>query len=330
MEESIGARVKRKREFKRNPGKKSRRPRKRLTVIKNETLPDDILRIIFTMINSTLKNRSSVLLTCKKWNQIGISCMDPSIEDNMLIIHQSGIGNIETVEKLLKDERIDPSACGNEAIRRAAKGNHDKVVELLLTKEKVDPEMVHPMQKSNYSYANTIDSMIDYLQFSASSSEIKSELIDETNRDYNFVFSQHTDAICTAATLGHIKVINKIMTSQKYMNNICLRCHIENFAIFRAANNKKWDMVLEFLKLDKKIDPTKRNNGILFRIYHDPNFTYSQSHCDDLSQELVLKKLLDYPQTFASGLPYYVSPKDSSFRQLWKKKKSELKIWSKP
>src|SRR3989304_6063778 len=48
-------------------------------------------------------------------------------------------GDIEIVELLLADHRVDPSANDNHAIRLASSKGHDKVVKLLLADSRVDP-----------------------------------------------------------------------------------------------------------------------------------------------------------------------------------------------
>ena len=44
-----------------------------------------------------------------------------------------------TVQLLLQDERVDPSAYDNEAIRRACEKGHLNIVQLLLQDKRVDP-----------------------------------------------------------------------------------------------------------------------------------------------------------------------------------------------
>ena len=48
-------------------------------------------------------------------------------------------GHTEVVKLLLSDERADPAAADNEAIRYASATGHTEVVELLLNSGKVDP-----------------------------------------------------------------------------------------------------------------------------------------------------------------------------------------------
>ena len=48
-------------------------------------------------------------------------------------------GNVDLVKMFLKDERVDPSAGDNYAIRVSAENGHLDVVELLMKDERVDP-----------------------------------------------------------------------------------------------------------------------------------------------------------------------------------------------
>ena len=65
--------------------------------------------------------------------------VDPSANDNYAIELASQKGHDKVVELLLVDPRVDPSAYDNYAIRMASQNGHDKVVELLLADPRVDP-----------------------------------------------------------------------------------------------------------------------------------------------------------------------------------------------
>lgn len=57
--------------------------------------------------------------------------VDPSAKDNYAIRIASEKGYVEVVKLLLQDKRVDLSACDNEAMRLAARNNHNEVLELL-------------------------------------------------------------------------------------------------------------------------------------------------------------------------------------------------------
>jgi hypothetical protein len=65
--------------------------------------------------------------------------VDPSADDNCAIGWASSNGHIAVVERLLQDRRIDPSATDNYAVGWAASNGHLAVVERLLQDERVDP-----------------------------------------------------------------------------------------------------------------------------------------------------------------------------------------------
>jgi hypothetical protein len=70
---------------------------------------------------------------------VGDERVDPSAEDNGAIRRASKYGHHECVALLLADERVDPSAANNVAIRVASLNGHHECVALLLADERVDP-----------------------------------------------------------------------------------------------------------------------------------------------------------------------------------------------
>ena len=65
--------------------------------------------------------------------------VDPSADNNYAIKEASYWGYVEIVKLLLKDKRVDPSAEDNYAIRVASKEGHAEVVKLLLQDKRVNP-----------------------------------------------------------------------------------------------------------------------------------------------------------------------------------------------
>lgn len=65
--------------------------------------------------------------------------VDPSARDNNAIQLAAYNGHVAVVERLLQDERVDPSADNNDAVRLAAVYGHLAVVERLLQDARVDP-----------------------------------------------------------------------------------------------------------------------------------------------------------------------------------------------
>jgi len=70
---------------------------------------------------------------------IEVKKVDPSSDNNRLIIALSWKGQLNIINYLLKDKRVDPSDQNNEAIIEAAREGHLDVVERLLEDDRVDP-----------------------------------------------------------------------------------------------------------------------------------------------------------------------------------------------
>jgi hypothetical protein len=64
--------------------------------------------------------------------------VDPSADNNYAVRLAARDGHIAVVERLLQDERVDPSAGDNYAVRWAAENGHLAVVERLLEDDRVD------------------------------------------------------------------------------------------------------------------------------------------------------------------------------------------------
>jgi hypothetical protein len=58
--------------------------------------------------------------------------VDPTYDNNTLIIDEASEGHTQTVEILLEDPRVDPRANNHEALRKALLNNHREIVMLLL------------------------------------------------------------------------------------------------------------------------------------------------------------------------------------------------------
>lgn len=72
--------------------------------------------------------------------------VDPSAQDNQALLEASSKGHVDVVDRLLRDDRVDPSARKNAAIEFASYRGHIDVVNRLLEDDRVDPS-----DKNNYS-----------------------------------------------------------------------------------------------------------------------------------------------------------------------------------
>ena len=92
---------------------------------------ENIFQVIFSFINDG-SHYLSILLTCKKWLEVGYKYLDFTINNNEFIRISCDHGVIRTVRRLLQDSRVDPSADDQYAIRSASERGHHLVVETLL------------------------------------------------------------------------------------------------------------------------------------------------------------------------------------------------------
>ena len=106
--------------------------------IGNVYIGDNCWETVFRYLDQT-EDRLSVLLTCKRWNEMGTRFLDPSVNHNYAIRWSSVNGRDEAVELLLGDWRVDPASKHNFAILMASGNGYDKVVKLLLGDWRVDP-----------------------------------------------------------------------------------------------------------------------------------------------------------------------------------------------
>jgi hypothetical protein len=94
--------------------------------------------------------------------------VDPSASNNEATRAASREGHVVVVERLLQDERVDPSAQDNDAIRSAVCKGYSAVVERLLQDKRVDPTALHRMPfhehvAKQYSVATLTDAMLPRL-----------------------------------------------------------------------------------------------------------------------------------------------------------------------
>jgi ankyrin repeat protein len=75
--------------------------------------------------------------------------VDPSAQDNLAIQFAAENGHLAIVERLLADKRVDPSAQDNEVLRRAIANGHDAVVALLKKDKRVKALAPHNNNRKN-------------------------------------------------------------------------------------------------------------------------------------------------------------------------------------
>jgi hypothetical protein len=71
-----------------------------------ESLPNEILFLIFSYIPYKNANWLSMICTCKRFYDIGLQVFDPSVNKNYAIIWASSNGKLELVKRLLSVSKI--------------------------------------------------------------------------------------------------------------------------------------------------------------------------------------------------------------------------------
>ena len=120
------------------------------------------------------------------------------VKDNEVLYLASKKGHAAVVERLLQDERVDPSANNNEAIQWASLNGHVAVVDRLLQDERVDPSARNNNAIRLASY-NGRDAVVERL--------LQDERVNPaTNNNY---------AIRMASRYGHLAVVNRLLQDER-------------------------------------------------------------------------------------------------------------------
>ncbi len=91
---------------------------------------DDILAKVFSYF--PMKRWNCILLTCKRFNEIGKKVFDPSIKHDRALMSAVTRKNFKLVSYLLKDPRVNPSSFHDVTIRSACKEGQTEIVKQLL------------------------------------------------------------------------------------------------------------------------------------------------------------------------------------------------------
>jgi hypothetical protein len=120
--------------------------------------------------------------------------VDPAADDNRAIRLASYNGHLPVVERLLQDERVDPAADDTDANRHASRNGHLPVVERLLQDERVDPA-------ANVNYA--IQTASFYGHLFVVERLLQDERVDPAADDNR--------AIRWAIFYGHLPVVDRLL-----------------------------------------------------------------------------------------------------------------------
>eukprot|EP01118_Nematostelium_gracile_P010240 TRINITY_DN3512_c0_g1_i1.p1 TRINITY_DN3512_c0_g1~~TRINITY_DN3512_c0_g1_i1.p1 ORF type:complete len:244 (+),score=54.31 TRINITY_DN3512_c0_g1_i1:70-801(+) len=201
-----------------------------------DSVPNEIYFEIFSFVRFQGLDWLNVKSTCKRWKQIADVAfnpkqvralqrmldvdakeesiikllederIDPSAEMNRAIRIASQKGWIELVNRLLEDHRVDPSCASNAPIRSASSNGHAQIVIRLLCDGRVDPsaEGNHAVKiASAYGRADIVNILL------------QDKRVDPSDgADY---------AIINASLNRHIDVIKRLLLDERVNPNEAIR-----------------------------------------------------------------------------------------------------------
>eukprot|EP01118_Nematostelium_gracile_P019594 TRINITY_DN9135_c0_g1_i2.p1 TRINITY_DN9135_c0_g1~~TRINITY_DN9135_c0_g1_i2.p1 ORF type:complete len:103 (-),score=16.38 TRINITY_DN9135_c0_g1_i2:23-331(-) len=83
------------------------------------SLPKDVFSVIFSLITYSGSNWLYTRLVCKKWNELAEEFFYPDTCNALALMIEAG--NLHAINKLIQNDRIDPSQNTNFAIRWASR-----------------------------------------------------------------------------------------------------------------------------------------------------------------------------------------------------------------
>jgi ankyrin repeat protein len=197
--------------------------------------------------------------------------VDPAARNDWAIRHASRNGHSGIVKLLLADERVDPAADANYAIQIACKNGHVVVVDLLLADQRVDPA-------ANIDYPIRCGSQNGHLE--VVKKLLADKRVDPAARD-DWAFRQ-------AAQNQHSEVVELLLADERVNPatdfDYAIRCAsycgdqktvkllladervdpaaLANEAIQLASGNGHLDIV-KLLMTDKRVDPSADGNNAI-------------------------------------------------------------------
>ncbi len=166
--------------------------------------------------------------------------VDPSANYNLAIRWASSYGHHESVSLLLADSGVDPSACDNYAIRLASYNGHHECVSLLLADSRVDPT-------ANLNWAIRMAAQYHH-------PECLRLLIADSRVD---PAADDNSAIRKASEYGYIECLRLLITDLRVDPTA-----IYNSAIRMAAQNGHLEC-LRLLMADSRVDPSAFDNSAI-------------------------------------------------------------------
>jgi len=84
--------------------------------------------------------------------------VDPSVNNNVVLVWASYFGYSDIVELLLNDSRVDPSDKHNEALKVAIRKGHINIVKLLLNDSRID---LSDLDKYDADFNTEVDKLLN-------------------------------------------------------------------------------------------------------------------------------------------------------------------------
>ncbi len=152
--------------------------------------------------------------------------------DEQIIIKASLVNNIQLMEFLLNNPKIDPSVQNNQAIINASQKGHVDIVRLLLADKRVNPGVVN-----NIAFLNAIQrGNLGVVELLLNDPRVKPD-------------AQDNAAIIVASQKGHIDIVKLLLKDVRISPNAQ-----NNQAIIDAAQNGNTDIVGLLLD-DERVNP---------------------------------------------------------------------------
>ncbi|KAJ3026337.1 UNVERIFIED_CONTAM: hypothetical protein HDU68_005841 [Siphonaria sp. JEL0065] len=175
--------------------------------------PKETLRVLKALLSSKSFDPKSgifsqTVCTSKDTLQLLLqdTRIDPSECGNLAIRYASGQDYTEIVCRLLADPRVNPSDCGNDAIQVSSRSGYAEVVRMLLTDPRVDPA------------------------------------------------SDNNHAIREASCRGHAEVVRLLLTDPRVDPSV------DGNLPIREASSRGHSLVVRWLLTDSRTDPSMYNN----------------------------------------------------------------------
>ncbi|PRP76167.1 putative ankyrin repeat protein [Planoprotostelium fungivorum] len=201
----------------------------------------EIARLLLPRMDVSTHSTIGAAAICGRTSTVQLllsdSRMDPSAQNNEAIIKAAHGGHSETVRLLLSDSRVDPSAQDNEAIKLAARYGHTEAVRLLMSDSRVDPSAQNNSavtQAAPRGHTETVRLLLSDSRVDPS--------------------AQNDIAMINAVCGGHTEIVGLLMSDSRVDPSA-----YDNSCVISAAGGGHIETV-RLLLSDSRVDPSAQNN----------------------------------------------------------------------